>query len=128
MSNNAKKSSPASITKADVISNVDPEKTASLVNGIIRLTYHESILQDTVKAYVVFSDVGNAVDGKSVIEGLPLIGTEDFRLEFEDNNEEKIRVSMNVNKVAPIYEDGSKNVVSLELVSEEFLRNEMGEA
>ena len=55
MSNNAKKSSPASITKADVISNVDPEKTASLVNGIIRLTYHESILQDTVKAYVAVS-------------------------------------------------------------------------
>ena len=74
MSNNAKKSSPASITKADVISNVNPEKTASLVNGIIRLTYHESILQDTVKAYVVFSDVGLAIDNKSVLEGLPLIG------------------------------------------------------
>ena len=127
MSNNAKKSSPSSITKADVISNVDPQKTASLVNGIVRLTYHESILQDTVKAYVVFSDVGLAIDNKSVLEGLPLIGTEDFRLEFEDNNEEKIIVTMNVNKVAPIYEDGSKNVVSLELVSEEFLRNEMGE-
>ena len=98
MSNNAKKSSPSSITKADVISNVDPEKTASLTNGIIRLTYHESILQDTVKAYVVFSDVGLAIDNKSVIEGLPLIGTEDFRLEFEDNNEEKIRVSMNIFK------------------------------
>jgi len=127
MSNEAKKSSPASISKADVISNADPEKTASLVNGLIRLTYHESILQDSVKAYVVYSDVGNAVDGKSVIEGLPLIGTEDFKLVFEDNNEEKIKVDMIVNKVAPIYEDGSKNVVSLELVSEEFIRNEMGE-
>ena len=73
MSNNAKKSSPSSITKADVISNVDPQKTASLVNGIVRLTYHESILQDTVKAYVVFSDVGLAIDNKSVLEGLPLI-------------------------------------------------------
>ena len=50
MSNEAKKSSPASISKADVISNADPEKTASLVNGLIRLTYHESILQDSVKA------------------------------------------------------------------------------
>ena len=90
MSNEAKKSSPASISKADVISNADPEKTASLVNGLIRLTYHESILQDSVKAYVVYSDVGNAVDGKSVIEGLPLIGTEDFNLVFEDNNEEKM--------------------------------------
>ena len=91
MSEGTKNSAPASITKADVISNVDTEKSVSLVNGILRLTYHESILQDSVKAYVVFSDVGNAIDGKSAMEGLPLIGTEDFRLEFEDNNEEKIK-------------------------------------
>ncbi len=127
MSNAAKKSAPVTITKADAISNVDSEKSVSLVNGIIRLTYHESILQDSVKAYVVFSDVGNAIEGKSAVEGLPLIGTEDFRLEFEDNNEEKIKVDMIVNKVKPVYEDGSKNVISLELVSEEFIRNEMGE-
>ena len=128
MSNAAKKSAPASITKAEVVSNKDPQKTASLVNGILNLTYHESILQDTVKAYVVFGDVGLAVDNKSVIEGLPLIGTEDFKLEFEDNNENKLKLNLNVNKVKPLYEDGSKNVTSLELVSEEFLRNEMGES
>ena len=128
MSNEAKKSSPVTISKANIISNKDPEKVASVVNGLIRLTYHESILQDSVKAYIVFSDVGNAIDGKSVVEGLPLIGTEDFKLEFEDNNEEKIKVNMIVNKVTPVYEDGSKNVISLELVSEEFIRNEMGES
>ena len=127
MSNSTQDSAPASITKADVTSNVDTEKSVSLVNGILRLTYHESILQDSVKAYVVFSDVGNAIEGQSAVEGLPLIGTEDFRLEFEDNKEEKIKVDMIVNKVKPVYEDGSKNVISLELVSEEFIRNEMGE-
>ena len=50
MSNAAKKSAPASITKAEVTSNVDTEKTANLVNGILRMTYYESILQDSVKA------------------------------------------------------------------------------
>ena len=128
MSNDAKKSSPAIITKADITSNVDTEKSTSLVNGIIRMTYHESILQDSVKAYVVYGDVGNAIDGKSAVEGLPIIGTEDFRLEFEDNNEEKIKLDMNVNNITPVYEDASKNVISLELVSEEFIRNEMGES
>ena len=127
MSNETKNSSPANITKASVISNADSGKNASLVNGILRLTYHESILQDSIKAYIVFSDVGNAIDGKSVVEGLPLIGTEDFKLVFEDNNDEKIKVDMVVNKVTPVYEDGSKNVINLELVSEEFIRNEMGE-
>ena len=43
------KSQPATISKADVVSNSDTEKNASLVNGIIRLTYFESILQDSVK-------------------------------------------------------------------------------
>ena len=128
MSNAAKKSAPASITKAEVTSNVDTGKNANLVNGILRMTYYESILQDSIRANVIFGDVGLAVDNKSVIEGLPLIGTEDFKLEFEDNNENKIRVKMNVNKVTPVYEDGSKNVISLDLVSEEVLRNEMGDS
>ena len=62
MSNAAKKSAPGSITKAEVTSNADAGKTANLVNGIIRMTYYESILQDSVKANVIFGDVGNAID------------------------------------------------------------------
>jgi len=122
------KSQPATISKADVVSNSDTEKTASLVNGIIRLTYFESILQDSIKASIIFGDAGNAIDGKSVVEGLPLVGTEDFRLEMMDNNEEKLKVNMVINSMTPLYEDGSKNVINLNLVSEEFLRNEMGES
>ena len=63
-----------------------------------------------------------------MVEGLPLVGTEDFKLEIEDNNDEKIKVNMIVNSITPVYEDGSKNVINLNLVSEEFLRNEMGES
>jgi len=122
------KSQPATISKADVVSNSDTEKTASLVNGIISLTYFESILQDSIKASIIFGDAGNAIDGKSVVEGLPLIGTEDLKLEMMDNNEEKLKVNMVVNSMTPLYEDGSKNVINLNLVSEEFLRNEMGES
>ena len=122
------KSQPATISKADIVSNSDTSKAASLVNGIIRLTYFESILQDSIKASIIFSDAGNAVDGKSVVEGLPLVGTEDFKLEMKDNNEEKLKVNMVVNSMTPLYEDGSKNVINLSLVSEEVLRNEMGES
>ena len=122
------KSQPATISKADVVSNLDTEKTASLTNGIVRLTYFESILQDSIKASIIFSDAGNAIDGKSVVEGLPLVGTEDFKLEMKDNNDEKLKVNMVVNSMTPLYEDGSKNVINLNLVSEEFLRNEMGES
>ena len=90
MANTSKNSEPASITKADVTSNVDSQKSVGLTNGILRLTYYESILQDSIKAFIVYGDVGNAINGQSAIEGLPIIGTEDFRLEFEDNQENKI--------------------------------------
>ena len=73
MSNAAKKSAPGIITKAEVTSNADAGKTANIVNGIIRMTYYESILQDSIKANIIFGDVGLAVDNKSVIEGLSLI-------------------------------------------------------
>ena len=86
--NNAQKSGPSKITKADITSNFKldeqegPNKgkplNASLVNGILRMTYYESVLQDSIKANVVYADVGNAVEGKSAVEGLPIVGTEDF--------------------------------------------------
>ncbi len=128
MTQDSTKAEAASITKADVTSNVNVEKSVSLTNGILRLTYYESILQDSIKAYIVYGDTGNAIDQKSAVEGLPIIGTEDFRLEFEDNNENKIKVDMIVNSVIPAYEDTNKNVVSIELVSQEYIRNEMGES
>ena len=132
MSNAAKKSAPGSITKAEVTSNANTGKTANLVNGIIRMTYYESILQDSIKANIIFGDVGLAVDNKSVIEGLPLIGTEDIKLQFEDNNEKKVRVKMNVwnseNKIcliADFFETNiSESVRGNHKLSEKFLRIE----
>jgi hypothetical protein len=44
--------------------------------------YYESILQDSVRATVTFVDTGNAIDGKTVIEGLPLVGEEKVSLKF----------------------------------------------
>lgn len=41
MANTSKNSEPASITKADVTSNVDSQKSVGLTNGILRLTYYE---------------------------------------------------------------------------------------
>jgi len=121
---------PAQVWKADITSN-EGGKTASLLGGFVSLMYYESILQDSVKADFIFADTGNSVDGKSVMEGLPVVGTEDFELQFEDNNEVKLEFGSNnntliVNKVTPRTVDTAKSVVTLNLVSEEFIRNEEG--
>ena len=68
---NSQKSSPANINAVDVTSNSSSE-SVSLVNGMVRLQYFESILQDSIKATVIYYDLGNSINGQSVIEGLPL--------------------------------------------------------
>ena len=105
------KSQPATISKADVVSNSDTEKTASLVNGIVRLTYFESILQDSIKASLVFSDAGNAIDGKSVVRIFHSWNRR-FQIRNEDNNEEKLKVNMVVNPWLLLW-GWSKNVINL---------------
>ena len=114
---------PASVTAADITSNSSSD-SVSLVNGLVRLQYFESILQDSIKATVIYSDAGDSINGQAVIEGLPLVGTEDFELAFTDNNDVRIKVNLNVNEITPFYEDANKTMTSLNLVSEEFIRNE----
>ena len=63
---------PASVTAADITSNSSSD-SVSLVNGLVRLQYFESILQDSIKVSVIYSDTGNSIKGQSVIEGLPLV-------------------------------------------------------
>jgi hypothetical protein len=122
---------PAQVSKAEITSN-EGGTTASLLGGFVSLMYYESILQDSVKVDFIFADAGNSVDGKSVMEGLPIVGTEDFELEFEDNQEIKLEFggknknTLIVNKVTPRTVDTAKSIVTLNLVSEEFIRNEEG--
>ena len=122
------KSAESSVVKQiDIVSNEESGSTVSLLGpgGLSRLEYRESILQDTITVEVFFADTGNAINGKSIIEGLPLIGTEEVKLKFEDNNGNIIKVNMNVNKVSPVVEDTVKSLINLSLVSEEYIRNEL---
>ena len=128
----AKESSPANITQADIVSNEDKGKTVSIVNGIVELKYYESILQDSVRASIVFADSSGpeAVDGKTALDGLPIVGTENVSLKFEDLKENKLEFSTSkknslyVNKVTPISDDTTKSMVALDLASKEYLMNE----
>ena len=112
------------IQRLDVVSNKDQSKTASVVNGAVRLMYYESILQDTIKATYTFADTGNSVDDKTVVDGLPVVGQEKVYLKFTDNNEVTLDLVLYVNKVSPISEDTTKSMIQLELVSKEFIMNE----
>ena len=125
---------PAIITKADIYSNESEGLSVDLRGGLIQLMYYESILQDTVRATILFTDSGFTVekDGKTLTaaEGLPIVGQERVDLVFEDNNENEISFTkeddnaLYVNKITPITDNSTKSLVMLDLVSKEFIMNE----
>ena len=119
-----KSAQPSYIEKFDIVSNKSQGKTVSVVNGAVRLMYYESILQDTVRITYTFADSGNAIDNKTALEGLPIVGQEKVTVKFKDNNENTLSLTMYVNKVTPLSDDTTKSMVQLELVSREFILNE----
>ena len=112
------------IEKIDVVSNKDQSKNVSVANGTILLMYYESILQDSVRATVTFADTGNSIDGKTVIEGLPMVGQEKVSLKFTDNNKKTLDLTLYVNKVTPLVNETNKSMVKLDLSSKEYIMNE----
>ena len=121
---------PSTIGQFDIISN-KTQKSVSLLNGIIEMNYHENILDSTVRISVEYADTGSvtaSTDGKSVLEGLPLVGSEKVSIKFQDNNEVTIGddpiLDLYVNTVTPLYKDTTRSLVNLSLVSKEYLLNE----
>ena len=143
-------SAPALLQQIDVVSNENKNSTVSLITGTVRVLYYESILQDTVRASVVFSDAGNTMtrtvktggqgnnnsrtrkDKKkiSAVEGLPIVGEEQVSLKFTDNNDNTIKFgndnSLYINSITPIPTDSQTTgkAYELDLVSKGFIDNE----
>ena len=122
MSVTSKAAQPASVKKATIKS--ESGGSASLVNGFMQLYYYESLLQDAIFVDYMFVDSGNTVKGKSLMEGLPVHTSEEFKVEFEDNNNVSLKSDLIVNKVSTVELENAKTVVTFNLVTEEFLTNE----
>ncbi len=126
----AKASDPAIISELLVLSNKDPNRAVDLAGGISILQYYESILADTVRVSVNYTDTGHTIKSEdddtvmTAVEGLPIVGTETCKVIIEDNNENEIELELFVNKVTPIQETSKINTVNLELVSKEYILNE----
>jgi len=115
-------SAPSQIKSYSIASNEG--KTAELVGGIIKLQYFESLLNDTVSANILYVDTGGAVDGKTVLDGLPLVGGEKSRFIIEDNQGTELTVTLYANDITPLSDDTHGQLVSISSVSKEYLLNE----
>lgn len=127
MPGSSKKSSQ-SLATATIASNPDGATKADLSNGLTEVRYYESILSDTRTATLIYVDSGGSINGKSVLDGLPITGGEKVILEIEDLNEKGIVIgnknALYVNQVTPLSENTNNQIVSLELKSREYFLNE----
>ena len=100
--------------------------SVNIAHLIDRFKYSESILDPTIRVQLRYVDTGSALEGKGIIPGLPLVGTEEVRVIMEDANQEKIDVELFVDDINQLGDDQQNSVVDLALVSEEFIQNEDG--
>ena len=125
----AKNSNASDIRSIKITSNKKGKKV-DVSTSTVRLQYYESILQDALQVSVAFVDSGNSVrDGlkkKTVVEGLPIVpnGKENVLLKFFDNSDEVIELTMYLNDYDVLSTDSTKELVTLQLCSKEFLTNE----
>lgn len=115
-------SAPCKVKKVDITSNEPANGTTNLVGGLVYISYHESLLSDTVSSVLTFTDTGSS--DVSVIEKLPIVTEEQVDIEVEDNRNQKLKLQLFVNEVTPQSDDTRKTQIKLKLVSEEFIRNE----
>tara|TARA_B100001113_G_scaffold348380_1_gene342132 strand:+ start:175 stop:1530 length:1356 start_codon:yes stop_codon:yes gene_type:complete len=115
---------PAFVEGIKIVSNQDESRTVDVATGLVQLQYFESILQDCVRATVIYGDSGSSIDDKTVIDGLPMVGQEKVALKFTDNNENTLELDMYVNKINPFFDDTTRSGVAIDLASKEFIMNE----
>ena len=125
----SKDANASDIRSIKITSNKKKSRVVDVSTATLRLMYYESILQDTLHASVAFVDAGNSVrtglTKKSVVEGLPIAPgeKENVLLEFFDNNDEAIKLTMHVNDCKVVSSESTKELVTLQLCSKEFLTN-----
>ena len=131
MSGTAKASEPALLQKVTVLAKKS-KNTVSLLGGTVRVLYWESILGDTVRASVVFTDAGNSIrkglKKVSAVEGLPITGGERVDLKFTDNNGNSVNFGeggnnlfINNRKDIPTKSQTSGKTYELILTSQEYI-------
>jgi hypothetical protein len=118
------KGNSSSINELSIVSN----KTKTPIDisaGVSDLYYFESILDPSIKVELMFTDTGvTSLGGKTVLEGLPIVREEKTRVVITDNSENKLELTLYVDKVNLAFQDTRKNLVGLRLVSKEYMIDE----
>lgn len=122
----AAQSKDYNIAKCLITSN-DQKNKKDISTIISDLYYYESILSPNIKVDLIYVETGKTIEAdgglKTLIEGMPLVGTEKTELKISDPNEEEIEVELYIDNIKPLTQDTQKTAVGLKLVSKESILN-----
>mgnify|MGYP001179071330 FL=1 len=113
----------SNIDKIDITPNDGSESRSLFDANPTLFTYSEHLFRDTIEAQITVSDTGAKFNGKSLTEGLPVVGTEDVSIKLHDSYSNTLELDLVVNKVSIPTSDTQKEIVILTMTSEEFIRN-----
>ena len=98
-----------------------------IVDLITDIYYYESILEPSIRTNIIYVDTGKTIQKdqttQTLIEGLPLQGTESVKIKITDGNDVKLEFEQFVTQIVPVGQDTTKSVVTLDLVSEQGIIN-----
>ncbi len=111
------------------ISNPKTGNAVDMKGGLVEFTYYESILSNHITASLVVSETGNTIDGKNMLDGLPVRGGEPIRVRMTDKEEKELSFigkenALYVNRVKNGVIDNTKSIVAFDLCTKEYLANE----
>lgn len=110
-----------------IITSNDQKNKKDISTIISDLYYYESILSPNIKVDLIYGETGKTVESdgslKNLIEGMPLVGTENTLLRITDPNEVEIKINLYIDNINPLKQDTQKSLVALKLVSKEAILN-----
>ena len=110
-----------------LITSNDRKNQKDISTIISDLYYYESILSPNIKVDLIYGETGKTVESegslKNLVEGMPLVGTENTLLKLKDPNGVEIKVDLYIGNINPMKQDTQKSLVALNLVSKEAIFN-----
>ena len=110
------------INKLSITSNDGVEDNLLAANPSL-ITYSEHLFRDSLELQIIFKDTGASFNGKSLVEGLPVVGTEDVKIDISDAYGNNLDLDLIVNKVSTPESNTQTETVVLSMTSEAFIRN-----
>lgn len=121
----------SNISKFELQAAKDAGRTVDIKEGVSSFSYYENILSNHVSCSFSVMDSGNSIekDGKrvSIVEGLPIRGGEEIRIEMQDGqkNKNKLKLELYLNRMKNLNQTTTSDMFTIDAVSKEFFSNEM---